>query len=228
MRHERVLAATIGIAILGFVALAFSVASSAAFAAADRALVDAAHSALSAPALRFFEAVTWLGNGAVLAVLCAFAGVVLVARGERVLAFGLVAAAGGNGLLGAVLKRSFARVRPPMADGALQQAHGWSFPSGHASGALVTFGFLAYVALCVLPRRLHAPCMLVAAGLVLLVGASRVFVNAHYASDVLAGFASGSAWLLACILVVGRVRGRAPEPGSPGGVGSSLCSTSRM
>ena len=114
------------------------------------------------------------------------------------------------------------------AAGALQQAHGWSFPSGHASGALVTFGFLAYVALRVLPRRLHAPCMLVAAGLVLLVGASRVFVNAHYASDVLAGFASGSAWLLACILVVGRVRGRASEPGSLGGVGASLSSTSRM
>jgi undecaprenyl-diphosphatase len=34
----------------------------------------------------------------------------------------------------------------------------------------------------------------------LLIGLTRVYLHAHYATDVLAGFAGGAAWLVACRL----------------------------
>lgn len=205
-RKERALFASIAVAMLVFAATAFGVAHGGAFLTADREFSGAAHAGLSALGLRDFEWISRLGNGSVLALLCAAVALALTVRGERGLAIGIVAALGGNGLLDALLKRVFVRVRPP-ADGALQQFHGWSFPSGHAAGAMVAYGFLGYLALRLLPPRLRAPCLMIAAALVVLVGTSRVFINAHYASDVLAGFASGTAWLLACILVIERTRG---------------------
>ncbi|HMN74515.1 MAG TPA: phosphatase PAP2 family protein [Burkholderiaceae bacterium] len=200
-RHAGALAAAIGVAAIAFAAIAHGVTHGGQFLAVDRAFSAAAHASVSAPALQAFEWISWLGNGTVLAVLCAIVAAMLAARGERLLAIGVVLAIGGNGVLNAALKRIFERARPP-EDGVLQQFHGWSFPSGHAAGAMVAYGFLGYLALRLLPPRLHAPCLAIAAALVLLVGASRVFLAAHYASDVLAGFASGTAWLLACILVV--------------------------
>lgn len=224
-RRARVLGAAIAVALLVFAVVAWGVTRGGAFDAADRAFSESARGALSPSALQFFASVTWLGNGSVLALLCAGAALSLFVRGERWLAIGVVLAVGGNGLLDAGLKRIFVRVRPP-PDGVLPQLHGWSFPSGHAAGAMVAYGFLAYVALGLLPPRLRAPSLMLCAALVLLVGASRVFLNAHYAGDVLAGLASGAAWLLACILAVERAR-RPPRQGSSlGSARSSLSSTS--
>jgi len=61
---------------------------------------------------------------------------------------------------------------------------------------------LAYLALRLAPPRWHLPAMLGAAALAGTVGSSRVFLQVHYASDVLAGFASGTAWLLVAIIGV--------------------------
>lgn len=222
---EVALVAGIAVALSAFAAIACGITRNGAFLAADQAFSAATHAALSSSAMQVFQWITLLGNGVTLALLCAGAVFVLLARRERLLAIGFVAALGGNGLVDAVIKRVFARARPP-ADGVLQQFHGWSFPSGHASGTLVACGFLVYLALRLLPRRLHGPCAMIAAAVVLLVGASRIFINAHYASDVLAGVASGTAWLLLCILVIERKRDASPQPGSLGSTRSILSSTS--
>lgn len=224
-RRERAMFAAIVTGASAFATIAYGIGRDSAFLAADRAFSEAAHAALSTSAMHTFEWITHLGDGTTLALLCAGIVLVLLARGERRLAIGFAAALGGNGLLDGLLKRIFVRVRPP-ADGVPHQFHGWGFPSGHAAGTLVACGFLTYLALRLLPRRLHAPCVLIATALVLLVGASRIFINAHYASDVLAGFASGAAWLLLCILVIERSRDASPQPRSSGSARSSLSSTS--
>ena len=77
------------------------------------------------------------------------------------------------------------------AEGA--SAYGFSFPNGHSSGTVVAFGMLAYLGLRLLPPRWHLPVLLAFS-----VGASRIILRVHYASDVAAGFASGTAWLAAC------------------------------
>jgi undecaprenyl-diphosphatase len=58
---------------------------------------------------------------------------------------------------------------------------------------------LAYLALRMLPKAWHLPAQIAALALALMVGISRVVLRVHFASDVAAGFASGSAWLALCI-----------------------------
>ena len=114
-------------------------------------------------------------------------------------------ALGGNALLNPLLKRVFERVRPMHEHGLVTEL-GWSFPSGHTSSATVAYGMLAYVALRTLPAVWHVPALLAAAALAFTVGCSRVFLQVHFASDVLAGFASGAAWLTVCIVSVELAR----------------------
>jgi membrane-associated phospholipid phosphatase len=205
--HWRFGVALVVCAALGFVAIASGVGAGGAFVRIDHAFLEAVRSSTSARAVQVFAAITLLGDGLWLAVLCIAGAVALRFCGERVLAIGLVVAIGGNGLLNAVLKRVFERVRPPHEAG-LPLAHGWSFPSGHSSGALVAYGMLAYVLMRMLPGRWHLPAVWLAAATAFSVGASRIFLEAHFASDVVGGFASGTAWLAVCIIVIERARGR--------------------
>ena len=165
----------------------------------DQVFMDAVQQH-TAPSVRdFFGAVTRLGDPPTLAALAVLVTLALWWRGRQVLAIAYVAAVGGNALLNPALKRVFERVRPLDAQG-LPLADGFSFPSGHSSSSLVAYGMLAYVLLRTLPRAWHLPAVLAASATAFSVGASRVFVQAHFATDVVAGFASGSAWLVACIV----------------------------
>ena len=109
----------------------------------------------------------------------------------------------GNAWLNHGLKTGFARPRPLLADGSLAglvPAHGASFPSGHASAAVVTYGLLAWLLLTLLPprwvNRLGLLTVLAAVAAAFAVACSRVWLQVHHPSDVLAGMASGLAWLL--------------------------------
>lgn len=170
-------------------------------ALADEAFSDALRPHVGAPALRAFAALTHLGDVRVLTVLGGVVALWLWWRRQHALAVGWVLALGGNALLNPLLKRVFERVRP-IHDHGVASATGWSFPSGHTSGATVAYGMLAYLMLRTLPAAWHLPALLGAAALASTVGCSRVFLQVHYVSDVVAGFASGSAWLVVCILSV--------------------------
>ncbi len=77
-----------------------------------------------------------------------------------------------------------------------------SFPSGHAVGSTVAYGLAAYLLLQLLP----APWNYVAAGilivLIVIIGISRVYLGAHFPSDVVAGWLLGLAGLAVIILLV--------------------------
>jgi undecaprenyl-diphosphatase len=170
------------------------------------ALADEAFSAqvgrhTPAGALQAFALLTHLGDVRVLAILGVAVALLLWWRRQRALALGWVLALAGNAVLNPTLKRIFERVRPLHEHGLVSEP-GWSFPSGHTSGATVAYGMLAYVMLRTLPRGWHLPAVLAATGLAFTVASSRVFLRVHYVSDVLAGFASGTAWLMVCILSV--------------------------
>jgi len=165
---------------------------------ADQALTDALSDSVPSTALQVFAGLTHLGDTATLTLLCISVAIALLAAGRRGLALGWVAAVAGNGLLNTTLKQIFARVRPVHADGLVLE-HGFSFPSGHSSGSVVAYCMLAYLAWRLLPARWHLPATLAAVALAFTVGASRVFLRVHFASDVIAGFASGAAWLAVCI-----------------------------
>jgi membrane-associated phospholipid phosphatase len=166
---------------------------------ADQALTDAIRLNVSKPVLQWFAAITRLGDTATLTVLCIALAAALLMAGRHRFAFGWVLAVAGNGVLNTVLKQIFARVRPLHEDG-LVLASGFSFPSGHSSGAVVAYGMLAWLACQWVVKQWHLPIVLGALALAYSVGVSRVFLQVHFASDVIAGFASGTAWLAACLI----------------------------
>ncbi len=170
-----------------------------AVALADQALTAALRSHVGATTLQVFAGLTHLGDVLTLSVLGAAMALLLWLYGRRALALGWVLALGGNALLNPLLKRIFERVRP-LHEQSLFIEPGFSFPSGHTSGATVAYGMLAYLAVRTLAPRWHLPALLGATALVFTVGCSRVFLQVHFASDVVAGFASGAAWLTVCIL----------------------------
>nr|WP_315235563.1 phosphatase PAP2 family protein [uncultured Albidiferax sp.] len=172
---------------------------------ADQALADAVRTSLPPAALQAFALLTRLADTATLAGLCILVALALALRGRRWLALGWVLAVAGNGVLNTTLKAVFARVRPLHDDGPVM-ASGFSFPSGHSSGSVVAYGMLAYVLTRFLPARWHLPLVLGAAALAFSIGVSRIFLRVHFASDVLAGLASGTAWLAVCIASIELTR----------------------
>ncbi len=178
----------------------------------DQAFSDAIGQSISSGTRTAFAAITHLGDPMTLTVLGIAVALALVVRGERWLALGFVVAIAGNAVLNPILKSAFERARPPHEHGPAL-AHGWSFPSGHASGSVVVYGMLAYVAIRALPTAWHLPAVLLASAVAFAIGCSRVFIQVHFASDVAAGFASGSAWLALCIGAIEliRYRRRAPD-----------------
>jgi len=107
----------------------------------------------------------------------------------------LAVAVGGGDLSYVVLKHLVHRARPP---GALVNLSTFSFPSGHTVGATTLYLGLAWI---VSRRSTGRPARLtVWAGALLIavaVGATRIVLGVHYASDVIGGFALGGFWLAA-------------------------------
>jgi undecaprenyl-diphosphatase len=189
-----------------FAELAGALGAQAGLGRADRAFTTALHDSVAAPAVRAFAVVTHFGDTATLTGLCVAVAIALVALGRWGLMIGWVAAVAGNGVLNIALKQIFARVRPLGSDG-LALEDGFSFPSGHSSGSVVAYGMLAYLTLRLLPIRWHLPALMLAMTLAFAVGSSRLFLQVNFPSDVIAGFASGAAWLALCVTVIELVRG---------------------
>jgi undecaprenyl-diphosphatase len=167
--------------------------------------------------------VTELGSPEAMAGLTVLVALALMMRRRRLLAtvwlFALVATA----VLNLGLKHAFGRDRPSFRDPIIDEAT-HSFPSGHSMGSVITFGLLAYFLLLALSDRREKVAVVLAAGtLALLVGFSRIYLGAHYFSDVVGGFAIGGAWLCACVsgLEVARRRARHPFSRDPLGSASS-------
>lgn len=131
-------------------------------------------------------------------VLAALLGAGLVATRQRHWLPVLLLAVPGGLLLNAVVKLAFERARPTF-DHPLVHLSTFSFPSGHAAGATVWWGFVLVLWwACERGAAARVAGAVVAVALVLLTALSRVYLGAHYPSDVLAGIAEGTLWLAAC------------------------------
>ncbi|MDQ8021541.1 MAG: phosphatase PAP2 family protein [Moraxellaceae bacterium] len=177
----------------------------------DIALADALRTHAQPAWQHFFSRLTRLGDMEVLVGVGVLVGLVLLMKRRYLDLACWTAATLGNGLLIRLLKHFFQRERPQFEHG-LVSVSSWSFPSGHASGSLVVYGMLSYLLLRALPPAARAPLLGAACLLVIAIGFSRIYLHVHFASDVLAGYASGLTWMTMCIVVCEAARSRSLRP----------------
>jgi undecaprenyl-diphosphatase len=106
----------------------------------------------------------------------------------------------------------YARPRPPMS---LVQTHGYSFPSGHANtAATVALGIALLLAI---RRSRHWYFEILAVMYIATIAWSRVYLRAHWLSDVFTGAALGAAVVVTAFLAVSSLerRGRLPAGDHP-------------
>jgi undecaprenyl-diphosphatase len=144
----------------------------------------------------FARDITALGSPVVLGLFVLIAAVFLLLVGQRYFAVFVLVATSGGTFLATLLKESFDRSRPDnMPDG--MYVYTASFPSGHTMiSAVVYLSLGALIARLVPGMVLKLYVMAIAIILTGLVGLSRVYLGAHWPSDVLAGWAIGAAWAL--------------------------------
>jgi membrane-associated phospholipid phosphatase len=157
---------------------------------------------------------TWLGSGFVLWPVVIIAGLVQWRRRRR----WLPAAAPALALAGAaawslLIKALVGRPRPPAVYW-LSHVDGWSYPSQHAAQALAAWGMLALMMAS--GRALRTRVLLVtgAALIALVVGLTRLYLAAHWLTDVLAGWALAGVWdslLIISYLLTRQVTTASPE-----------------
>lgn len=146
----------------------------------------------------FFEFITTLGDPITLFIIAGVIGVYGYVQSNMKL-FLTGAAIPFTLLLGSILKFTFERARPMTEYAMDMRLQTYSFPSGHSSGSMITYGILAYLAFMKLPAPWNVITAIVLMILPILIGISRVYLGAHFPSDVVAG------WLLGLIVLIGVI-----------------------
>jgi membrane-associated phospholipid phosphatase len=161
------------------------------------------------------EWVTHLTAGWPAAVLIIVAGIAVWRRLGKLEA-GLVLLTGLSIPIYSAFKLVVNRPRPtPDLVRVFEVEAGKSFPSGHAFFAMVFWGLLAYFAFTYLQKRgLRAMTLSGLLLIILLIGVSRVYLGAHWPSDVLGGYVVGGVFLTTLVWLHRKWRPRL-EPGGP-------------
>jgi membrane protein DedA with SNARE-associated domain len=160
------------------------------------------------------KAVTWLGSNVVVIPLAAALILYLLLRRSDVRSSLMV----GSAVAGAIalydtIKPVVVRARPPSSIW-IGHFSGFAFPSGHATQSVAFYAMVAFVLTSGRSFRWRFALWCAAALIALLVGASRVYLGAHWLTDVLGGYALGATWV-ALVVSVSLLAGPPEHQTSP-------------
>lgn len=153
-------------------------------------------------------AVSWLGYRTHQFVTAFLVALLLLRLRLRIEAVCLLISLISGLLLASAIKLIVARPRPASDLAEVYRYHTtWSFPSGHVVSYMAFYGFLFYLVYTRMPPSAWRSVLLVVMGaLISLVGLSRVYLGAHWASDTLAGYCIGFLWLTLMIQLYLRLK----------------------
>lgn len=144
---------------------------------------------------------TYLAKGEIITVAVIFSLIILFLIRKWSYFNSLLIFVLGGELFVWIIKNIIERPRPPLAE-ALVIENSYSFPSGHSFIAIAFYGLITFFLFETFKRKwLKAITLILGLILVVLIGASRIYLGAHWPSDVLASYASGLAWLSIIITV---------------------------
>lgn len=182
-----------------FLAIAWNVTALSTLAALDVEIAEWLHAHARPSLVGFFLAVTHLHSLVAVAIWSAIFAAVLARLREWYWMVTLGASVGGVLVVNVLLKYAYERLRPRFDDPIVELST-YSFPSGHTAGAVAFYGVLAaFLVSRFYDARRRAGCVLGAVAAVLLVAFSRVYLGAHYLTDVVAAMCSSTAWLVLCL-----------------------------
>lgn len=148
------------------------------------------------------QGISYLGETSMVTTLTIIAVVTFALRRQWLEAIFMMATT-SNVLLTLALKELIHRARPyPMpvsANEFIQNINQYSYPSGHVLFFVVFFGFFAYLAWINFAGGARIIVIVTCAALIVLIGPSRVFLGAHWTSDVVGSYIIGTIWLLVLI-----------------------------
>ncbi len=107
----------------------------------------------------------------------------------------------GIGLLTKIFKMLFERERPDLLE--QYDGVGYSFPSGHTTGAIAFYGFIIYlISKSEWKKRWKITFISLLTLLILTIAMSRIVLSVHFFTDIVAGISLGFSWLLINILLL--------------------------
>ena len=187
-RVSALLVLSLGASVTGFVALVDAVVARGEIARADHAIGNFALSLRNDWADAVFQTISAFGDVAVIMPVIAAILVWLLWKGERRLAATFAGVVAVTAIFVPTLKATVGITRPfPMYSG----AEAFSFPSGHATWSALVYGFVGWLASRDRTAgRAQVP-LAVAGALITSIALARVYLGAHWPSDVLTGLSFG-------------------------------------
>lgn len=209
----------IGFVIVGaigvFLDLAEDVHNAESITLLDQHLADWLHARATPATTQFMLAISAMHDIVPMSIVTILLAMLLFKLGKRHWLLGLLLVVPGGIVINTVFKHLMARPRPHFVD-PIVTLTSFSFPSGHTSVATLLYGFVA--ALLLSSSHSRAKQLAIVFGalcMIILVAASRMYLGAHFLSDVLAAFFESVAWLGICLVglkVLRRQRGwRRPD-----------------
>lgn len=182
-----------------FLALAWDVRTHQSIVVTDAEVANWLHRHGSPRLTRIMIWVSTLNSTVALAAWSAIFALVLARLREWYWMLTVFLAMAGGLALNVLLKDAFERARPHFDDPWVTLST-YSFPSGHTAGATLFYGVVAAFVV----SRLHEwhariACVVIAVLLVAFVAFSRIYLGAHYLSDVMAAACSSTVWLVVCL-----------------------------
>lgn len=170
-------------------------------AGADAAIFHWLQGLRTSPIDHLMVGITELGGAGVLWVVAlTILGWLLVRRCWRTAGYWVITTTFAQVLV-KLLKWMTGRPRPLSLYSGVEQ---YSFPSGHATSSMVIYGFLAFLIARRQPPLIRMFITVITVVGIALIGFSRLYLGAHWLSDVLAGWSLGLAWIVLMAIVYTR------------------------
>lgn len=176
---------------------------------ADRIGLALAHAMRGSLLDTLMHAATWLGSLKLLLPAFMVWAWLMFLRGGRRDAVFLANALLGSAMISHLAKLWVARPRPELYAASVAMPEDWSYPSAHTMQVTA-----AALALILASRHRHSGLAFLLGTMVLIVSFSRIYLQVHFPSDVIAGLLAAACWVGGLyILMFGRIRPGKAENG---------------
>lgn len=161
----------------------------------DEAVYNLVTFRMSTPINNFFKCLTFLGSTGFIIFLCCFFLVLSLIYKKKKIGFVIDGVVIISTIINNLVKIIIRRSRPAVL--ALVTETSYSFPSGHTMAATTMYGILLYLVLKSNFKKSTKIILSIVLGILpILVMVSRIYLGAHFASDVLGGYILSIALLL--------------------------------